>query len=53
MAERKTAKKGVEKPVSRTTVSGTASKGFSAEERAAMKERVKEQKSGGQGGWGK
>jgi hypothetical protein len=35
MAERKTANKGV---------TATASKGFSAEERAAMKERVKEQK---------
>ncbi|HVC74948.1 MAG TPA: DUF1801 domain-containing protein [Candidatus Micrarchaeaceae archaeon] len=44
MAERKPTKKVTEKFVPRASVTGTASKGFSAEERAAMKERVKEQK---------
>jgi hypothetical protein len=44
MAERKPAKKATEKSVSRTSVTGTASKGFTAEEKAAMRERVKEQK---------
>jgi hypothetical protein len=44
MAESKTATKGTAKSASRTIVTGSASKGFSAEERAAMRERVKEQK---------
>ncbi|HXC76884.1 MAG TPA: DUF1801 domain-containing protein [Candidatus Acidoferrum sp.] len=44
MAEKRPAKKVTQKIVSTTSVAGTASKGFSAEERAAMKERVKEQK---------
>jgi uncharacterized protein YdhG (YjbR/CyaY superfamily) len=44
MAERKTAKKGTKKPAKRTT--GKASKGFTAEERAAMRERARELKAG-------
>ena len=40
MAERKPAKKGTK--TSATTATGNASKGFSDEERAAMKERAKE-----------
>jgi uncharacterized protein YdhG (YjbR/CyaY superfamily) len=43
MAERKPAKKGATKSAKGTT--GKASKGFTAEERAAMKERVKELKA--------
>jgi uncharacterized protein YdhG (YjbR/CyaY superfamily) len=43
MAERKPAKKGTQKSAKRTT--GKASKGFTAEERAAMRERVKELKA--------
>jgi uncharacterized protein YdhG (YjbR/CyaY superfamily) len=43
MAERKPAKKGTQKPANRTTAK--ASKGFTAEERAAMKERAKELKA--------
>ncbi|MEA2644696.1 MAG: hypothetical protein QOG08_1722 [Chloroflexota bacterium] len=42
MAERKTPKKGTSVP--RTSVANGSSKGFSAEEKAAMKERIKEQK---------
>jgi uncharacterized protein YdhG (YjbR/CyaY superfamily) len=42
MAERKPAKKGAQQPAKRTT--GKTSKGFTAEERAAMRERVQEQK---------
>jgi uncharacterized protein YdhG (YjbR/CyaY superfamily) len=45
MAERKPAKKGKQKPAKRTTAGGKASKGFSAEERAAMKERAQELKA--------
>jgi uncharacterized protein YdhG (YjbR/CyaY superfamily) len=44
MAEGKTAKKGTQRTRKRTT--GKASTGFSVEERAAMRERVKELKAG-------
>jgi ATP-dependent DNA ligase len=40
MAERKPAKKGTQRSATRT--SGKASKGFTDEERAAVKERVQE-----------
>jgi uncharacterized protein YdhG (YjbR/CyaY superfamily) len=43
MPERKSGRKATKK--SATTASGTASKGFTAEERAAMKERAKELKA--------
>jgi uncharacterized protein YdhG (YjbR/CyaY superfamily) len=43
MAERKPAEKGAK--TSATTATGKASQGFTAEERAAMKERAKELKS--------
>jgi uncharacterized protein YdhG (YjbR/CyaY superfamily) len=43
MAESKTAKKGTRQSAKRTT--GKASKGFTAEERAAMRERAKELKA--------
>jgi uncharacterized protein YdhG (YjbR/CyaY superfamily) len=43
MAEKKPAKKGAKR--SATTTAGQASKGFSAEERAAMKERAQELKA--------
>ena len=43
MAERKPAKKGTQKPAKRATAK--ASKGFTPEERAAMKERAKELKA--------
>ena len=43
MPERKTARKSTKKPAGSTT--GTASKGFTAEERAAMKERARELKA--------
>ena len=43
MAETKTAKKGTQKSAERTT--GKASAGFTAEERAAMRERVRELKA--------
>src|SRR5260221_4186885 len=44
MAERKPARKDSQKSPSRTSVTGKANTGFTAEEKAAMKERVKEQK---------
>ncbi len=44
MAQRKTAAKGTKKSAESGT--GKASKGFTAEERAAMRERVKELKAG-------
>jgi uncharacterized protein YdhG (YjbR/CyaY superfamily) len=43
MAERKPAKKGTQQSAKRTT--GKASKGFTAEERAAMRERAQELKA--------
>jgi uncharacterized protein YdhG (YjbR/CyaY superfamily) len=45
MAERKSAKKGTSRSATGTTASSTRSKGFSDEERAAMKERAKELKA--------
>jgi uncharacterized protein YdhG (YjbR/CyaY superfamily) len=45
MAERKPAKKGTQRSAKRTTASGKKSKGFTAEERAAMKERAQELKA--------
>src|ERR1700719_1816249 len=48
MAERKPAKKGTQQSAKRTT--GKASKGFTDEERAAMKERVQELKAAGRRG---
>ena len=45
MAERKPAEKDTEKPAKSTTARGKKSKGFSAEERAAMKERAQELKA--------
>jgi hypothetical protein len=45
MAERKTAKKSTQRSVKRTTASDKKSKGFTAEERAAMKERAEELKA--------
>jgi uncharacterized protein YdhG (YjbR/CyaY superfamily) len=50
MAEKKPAKKDTPKSAKRTTVPGTASKGFTDEERAAMRERVKELKGHARGG---
>jgi hypothetical protein len=44
MADSKTANKGTEKSVSRTHASGATSKGFSAQEKAAMREAIKEQR---------
>ena len=49
MAERKPAKKGTRKPTRRTTASTKKSKGFTDEERAAMKERAQELKAEGRG----
>jgi uncharacterized protein YdhG (YjbR/CyaY superfamily) len=45
MAERKAAKKGTQKSAKRTTATGKKAKGFTAEERAAMKERAQELKA--------
>ena len=45
MAERKPAKKGAQRSAKRTTATGKTSKGFTAEERAAMKERAQELKA--------
>ncbi len=45
MAERKPAKKGTQKFARSTNVIGKASKGFTDEERGAMRERVKELKA--------
>jgi uncharacterized protein YdhG (YjbR/CyaY superfamily) len=45
MAEKKTATKGTQKSAKRITATGKTSKGFTAEERAAMKERVRELKA--------
>src|SRR3954451_24897747 len=45
MAERKPATKGTRKPAKRTAASGEKSRGFTAEERAAMKERARELKA--------
>jgi uncharacterized protein YdhG (YjbR/CyaY superfamily) len=45
MAERKPATKGANKSAKRTTATGKTSKGFTDEERAAMKERAQELKA--------
>ena len=45
MAEKKPAKKGTQKSAKSTTAIGKASKGFTDEERAAMRERAQELKS--------
>ena len=45
MAERRPTKKGTQKSATRTTATGKASKGFTDEERAAMKERAQEMKA--------
>jgi uncharacterized protein YdhG (YjbR/CyaY superfamily) len=45
MAERKPAKKGTQKSAKSATVIGKASKGFTDEEKGAMRERVKELKA--------
>jgi len=45
MAERKPAKKGTQKSATSTSVIGKTSKGFTDEERGAMKERVQELKA--------
>ena len=44
MAERQPTKKESQRSASRTSVTGQAATGFTAQEKAAMKERVKEQK---------
>jgi uncharacterized protein YdhG (YjbR/CyaY superfamily) len=48
MAQKKAAKKGTQKPAKGTT--GRASKGFTADERAAMKDRARELKAPARGG---
>src|SRR6202163_2703135 len=45
MAEKKRAKKGTQKAANSTTAIGKASKGFTDEERAAMRERAQEVKA--------
>jgi uncharacterized protein YdhG (YjbR/CyaY superfamily) len=45
MVERKPAKKSTQKSAKRTTATGETSKGFTADERAAMKERARELKA--------
>jgi uncharacterized protein YdhG (YjbR/CyaY superfamily) len=45
MAERKPAKKGTQKSAKSTSVSGKASKGFTDEEKGAMRQRAKELKA--------
>jgi ATP-dependent DNA ligase len=45
MAEKKPAKKGTQKAAKSTTAIGKASKGFTDEERAAMRERAQELKA--------
>ena len=50
MTEKKPAKKGTQKSAESTTATDRASKGFTDEERAAMRERVKELKGAARGG---
>jgi uncharacterized protein YdhG (YjbR/CyaY superfamily) len=50
MAEKKSAKKGTQKPAGNAIANGKASKGFTEEERAAMRDRVQELKSAARGG---
>jgi uncharacterized protein YdhG (YjbR/CyaY superfamily) len=47
MVERRPAKKATQKSAKSTTASGKTSKGFTAEERGAIKERAKELKAAG------
>jgi uncharacterized protein YdhG (YjbR/CyaY superfamily) len=47
MAARKSAKKGAQSSTKRTTATGNKSRGFTAEERAAMRERARELKRAG------
>jgi uncharacterized protein YdhG (YjbR/CyaY superfamily) len=49
MAEKKPAKKGTQRSAKRTTATGKTSKGFTAEERAAMKARAQELKAEARG----
>jgi uncharacterized protein YdhG (YjbR/CyaY superfamily) len=49
MAERKTATKGTQRSAKKTAGTGKTSKGFTAEERAAMRERAKEAKAEARG----
>jgi uncharacterized protein YdhG (YjbR/CyaY superfamily) len=46
MAERKPARKGTQRSAAGTTATGKGSKGFTDEERAAMRERAQELKAG-------
>ena len=50
MAEKKPAKKGTQKSAKSTTAIGKESKGFTNEERAAMRERAQELKAGARAG---
>jgi len=50
MAERKTAKKSTQRSANSTTATKKKAKGFTAEERAAMKERAQEVKAEARGG---
>jgi hypothetical protein len=50
MTEKKAAKKGRQKSAKSTTAIGKASKGFTDEERAAMRDRVQELKAGPRAG---
>jgi uncharacterized protein YdhG (YjbR/CyaY superfamily) len=50
MTEKKPAKKGTQKSAKSTTATGNSSKGFTDEERAAMRERVQELKGAARGG---
>jgi uncharacterized protein YdhG (YjbR/CyaY superfamily) len=52
LAERKSAKKGTRQSAKRTTATGKASRGFTDEERAAMRERAREVKAGSRRGPG-
>jgi uncharacterized protein YdhG (YjbR/CyaY superfamily) len=45
MAEKQTAKKGRQRPAKRTATRGKAATGFTTAERAAMRERAREQKA--------
>ena len=49
MAEKKEPKKSARRPAKRATATGKASGGFTAEERAAMREHVRELKAAGRG----
>jgi uncharacterized protein YdhG (YjbR/CyaY superfamily) len=49
MAEKRPTKKGTQRSAKSSTATGKASKGFTAEERAAMKERARELKAAARG----